>query len=326
MSSPTLVAEQEVQQNDSWNYLGAPKGFIVPPLHPGGVQLKPLQLAEGVYALLSNTGVVDNNGFIVGERGVLVIDAHINGVMAQQIIDAVEQVTSKPILYLVNTNYHGDHTFGNYKFPLTTTVIAHRETAQQMQYFERAKLLMLQAVRGDESVLSDVKLRLPDMVIDRSIRIDLGGRAVELRHLGGGNTNGDVVVYEPDSRVAWTGNLVIGAGTIPGMFQNGAVTYLNTLTNLRSTLDVETIVPGHGAITDRTTLTRYLQYAGELTDTVRAARRAGRTIDQVLEETPLWVQYLPPADSPLAAFTPVLQGFHRMNLLKTYQEEAARRP
>ncbi len=83
---------------------------------------------------------------------------------------------------------------------------------------------------------------------------------------------------------------------------------------------------GHGAMTDGTTLARYLRYAGEITDTVRAATREGRTIDQVLEETPLGAQYLPPADSPMAAFTPGLQGFHRMNLLKTYQEEVARRP
>ena len=326
MGTSALVATQQaVTTDEGWNYLGVPKGFVLPPLHPGGVQLESRRLADGVYALLSNSGVVDNNGFIVGERGVLVIDAHINGVMAQQILDAVRRVTDKPILYLVNTNYHGDHTFGNYKFPSSTTIIAHRETAGQMKYFEREKQFLLQAVQGDPNVFADVTLRLPDMVFERSMRIDLGGRVVELHHFGGGNTGGDVVVYEPETKVAWTGNLVIGAGTIPPMFEYGAVAYLNTLANLRSTLDVKTIVPGHAGMTDGTILGRYLRYASELTDTIRAAARERKPLDRVLEDTQLGTQYLPRTETPLAPFTQLLHGFHRMNLVKTYQEELARR-
>ena len=83
----------------------APKGFIPPPLKPTQARLETKQLAPGVYALLSNKPPVDNSGFVAGERGVLVIDAHINGAMAQQIQSAVRRVTEKPILYLVNTNY-----------------------------------------------------------------------------------------------------------------------------------------------------------------------------------------------------------------------------
>ena len=95
----------------------APPGFIPPPLNPTDVRLETKELAPGVYGLLSSKPPVDNSGFVVGEHGVLVIDAHINGAMAGLIQTAVRQVTSKPILYVVNTNYHGDHTFGNYVFP-----------------------------------------------------------------------------------------------------------------------------------------------------------------------------------------------------------------
>ena len=75
-----------------------PPGFVPPPLHPEGVRLKTEAVAEGVYALLSSKPPVDNAGFVVGERGVLVIDAHIDKTMAQQILDAVREVTDKPIL------------------------------------------------------------------------------------------------------------------------------------------------------------------------------------------------------------------------------------
>ena len=126
--------------------LEGPAGFVPPPIHPAGVTLKTKPLGNNVYALLSNHGLVDNSGFIVGERGVLVIDAHINGDMAQQIQDAVGRVTQKPILYLVNTNYHGDHTFGNYAFPSETIIVAHRETARHMQHFEEERKLLLATV------------------------------------------------------------------------------------------------------------------------------------------------------------------------------------
>ena len=70
-----------------------PPGFIPPPLNPNGVQLETRQLGEGVYALLSNTPFADNAGFVVGNDAVLVIDSHFNGIMGQQIIDAVRAVT-----------------------------------------------------------------------------------------------------------------------------------------------------------------------------------------------------------------------------------------
>ena len=70
-----------------------PEAFIPPPLHPGGVRLETRRLAEGVYALVSDRTGVDNSGFVVGERGVLVIDAHINAEMARQIQAAVRAVT-----------------------------------------------------------------------------------------------------------------------------------------------------------------------------------------------------------------------------------------
>src|SRR6266481_4720615 len=111
----------------------APHGFIAPPLNPTGVRLETKELAPGVYGLLSSKPPVDNSGFVVGEHSVLVVDAHINGVMAGMIQSAVRQVTNKPILYLVNTNYHGDHTFGNSAFPRETLIVAQQKTAEIMR-------------------------------------------------------------------------------------------------------------------------------------------------------------------------------------------------
>ncbi len=301
-----------------------PAGWLPPPLDPTGVQLETREIAPGVYALLSNRPPVDNSGFVVGQRGVLVIDAHINGDMARQIQAAVRRVTDKPILYLVNTNAHGDHTFGNYAFPAETTVIAHRKTAEAMRHFEAEKANLLPAVGGKREIFGDVELRLPDVTFETTLRLDLGGRVVELHHFGPGNTPGDTVVYLPEAKVAWTGNLILGEATIPWAIEGDARAYLETLAALAARLDIETIIPGHVLTTSGKTLSSYLHYLGGLIDDVQDARRAGLSLEETLAALPLDERYLPPADSPLAAVRPVFQGFHLWNVKKTYQELGAR--
>jgi cyclase len=298
----------------------APEGFIPPPLHPGDTALRTQELAPGVYALLSDQPAVDNSGFVVGTHGVLVIDAHINGVMARRIQAAVRRVTDKPILYLVNTNFHGDHTFGNYAFPAETRIIAHRATADRMRNFEHEKQLLLTAVNGDESVFTDVRLRLPDIVFDDYLKVDLGDRVVELHHFGPGNTPGDTIVYVPDGRAAWTGNLVVGKGTIPPLFEGGGPTYLRTIARFAGSLDVATIIPGHGRPATAAILGRYTRYLAELIDAVRASARSGRSLEATLAALPLAEVYLAPADTPRAGLNPFIQGLHRLNVQRTYLE------
>ncbi|MEE8502689.1 MAG: MBL fold metallo-hydrolase [Kiloniellales bacterium] len=304
----------------SFGGFAPPEGWLPPPIHPAGVQLETRELGPGVYALLSNQPPVDNSGFVVGERGVLVIDAHINGAMARQIQAAVHAVTDKPILYLVNTNAHGDHTFGNYAFPAETKIVAHRKTAEAMRHFEEEKATLLAAVNGDRSVFADVQLRLPDVTFEESLRIDLGGRVVELHHFGHGNTPGDTVVYVPEAKAAWTGNLILGAATIPWAIEGDTQAYLRTLAELSATLDIETIIPGHVLTASGDILGTYLRYLSQHINAVQGAIRSGKTLEQTLKSLPLDEAYLPPADSPLARVRPVMQGFHLWNVKKTYLE------
>ena len=300
--------------------LRGPEGFIPPPVHPANVELETKPLAPGVYALLSTKPLVDNSGFIVGEQGVLVIDAHINEEMAGKIQAAVRHVTDKPILYLVNTNYHGDHTFGNYAFPDATLIVAHRETAERMHNFEEEKQFLLPTVNNDPTVYADARLRLPDVVFDDYLRLDLGGREVELYHFGHGNTPGDTVIYVPEARVAWTGNLVVGEGTIPFLLEGKPRAYLQTIARFTETLAVERIIPGHGAPTSGQILGRYLSYLSELLQSVQAAVETGKSLEETLASTPLGERYALPADSRFAQLIPFVNGLHRWNVQKTYVE------
>lgn len=299
--------------------LEGPAGFIPPPLHPEGITLVTKQLGNNVYALLSNHPGVDNSGFIVGERGVLVIDAHINGDMAQQIQDAVGRVSRKPILYLVNTNYHGDHTFGNYAFPPETIIVAHRETARRMQRFEEERKFLLATVKDDAAVFGGVNLRLPNVEFEDHIRLDLGGRYADVYHFGPGNTAGDTVVYEPRTQTAWTGNLVLGEGTIPFLIEGRPGAYLETISRFASTLEVRTIIPGHGIPTTAAIFGRYVLYLTELIEFVRETKRLGYSLATALEDE-LGPEYEIPPDSPLVAAWPFVEGLHKWNLQKTFLE------
>lgn len=313
-AQPSLGAET------SFGGFHPPSGWMAPPIHPAGSALATRELSPGVYALISDKPPVDNGGFVVGERGVLVIDAQINGAMARQVQAAVRQVTDKPILYLVNTNAHGDHTFGNYAFPAETRIVAHRKTAEAMAHFEAEKAALLAAVNGDEAVFAGVELRLPDLTFEQTLTLDLGGRIVELHHFGRGNTPGDTVVYVPEARAAWTGNLILGEGTIPWAIEGDTRAYLQTVTRLAAQLDIATIVPGHAPVTTGAILGKYLAYLSEHIQTVRAALQAGQSLEQALAGQPLGEVYQPAADSPLAGVRPVMQGFHRWNVKKTYLE------
>ena len=300
-----------------------PHGFIPPPLNPIGAQLETKELAPGIYGLLSNKPPVDNSGFVVGEHGVLVIDAHLNGAMAGQIQTAVRQVTNKPILYVVNTNYHGDHTFGNYAFPQETLIVAQQKTAESMRDFEREKQFLLPIVDNDPTVFGDVRLRLPDLVFDQYLELDLGGRVVELYHFGHGNTPGDTVVFVPEARIAWVGNLIVGEGSIPFLIEGGAGAYLETMAKFTHTLEVGKIIPGHGLLTSGAILGRYLPYLSELIESVRKAIRAGHSLEEAIATTPLGQQYRQDvfgSDSPWAAkFAAFRAGVHRWNVWRTYQ-------
>ena len=261
---------------------------------------------------------------MVGAHGVLVIDAHINGAMAGRIQTAVRQVTNKPILYVVNTNYHGDHTFGNYAFPAETLIVAQQKTAEDMRDIERQKRFLLPAVDNDPTVFGDVQLRLPDVVLDEYLELDLGGRVVELYHFGHGNTPGDTVVYVPEAKAAWTGNLVLGGDMPPFLLEGHPEEFLMTLANFARTLDVRTIVPGHGPLTTAKALATDLDYLATLIQSMRESVAAGRSLEETMASSPLAERFIPPLGDQAPRLLPFYQGVHTQNVWQVYREMAKR--
>jgi cyclase len=326
MQASTLPAKELAER---------PQGYQGPNLSPRGLRPLPTQLATGTYALVANIPPKDNNGLVVGDRAALVIDAGITPDVAAQIQRLVAQLTDRPLRYLVNTTYHGDHTFGNASFPAEVTVVSSRSNRDSMTDLAYEKARRAGNMYGDRALLDAVTdWRRPEVVFDAAAEIDLGGRVVQLWYFGPGNGPGDTIVYLPDARVAWTGNYLSHAGIATMLLQGGPTPYLASLRRMREALpELRTIVPGHGPVGDGHAAIDWLVgYLEQLLHDVAEARQAGRTVQQAQETCPspfadgldprvvsALAHYQLPQDSARQRLLKLMRNLHRLNVLATYR-------
>jgi len=288
-----------------------------------------------VYALLANLPPKDNNGLIAGDDAALVIDAGITPDVSRRIQRLALELTSRPVRYLVNTTYHGDHTFGNMAFPDDVVIVSSRVNKENMADLGYEKQTRAGNMYGDEAVLAAVtRWRRPDLVFDSFAEIDLGGRTVQLHHFGPGNGPGDTIAYVPDARAAWTGNFLCHAGIAHMLLQGGPEPYIASLRRMRERLPgLATIVPGHGPLGDaRAAIDALSGYLETLHEEVTTSVAAGRTLAETEAAcTNPWAAglspalaeamsgYPVPADAARQRMLDLCRNLHRLNVLATYR-------
>jgi cyclase len=254
------------------------------------VNLTSRELAPGVFAVMpddvmAKDHVATTAGFVIGERGVLVVESMLNGDLASQLIGLVRRETAKPIRFLVNTSYHGDHAYGNFVFPESTAVIQHPATKAYMDNnFEDDRSFML-GLMGQGKGIERVQARTADVVVPDMISVDLGGRTVEVRHFGFAQTPGDLVVWAPDAKVLWVGNMIQAPSpALPWLLEGRHKDTIATLTRVRDFLPADaTIIPGHGRPMRPADIDFPLRYLHELDEAVRVAIAEGRSVEATLK-------------------------------------------
>ena len=275
-----------------------PPDYSGPNLSPVGLELRPQKLGDGVHALMATIPPKDNNGVVHGRWATLIIDAGVTPAVGAQVQRVAREVTDRPLRYLANTTYHGDHTFGNIAFPDDVAVISSRENRDNMHDLAYEKEMRSHNMYGAEGEFdSFTTWRLPDVVFDTRAEIDLGGTTVELHRFGSGNGPGDTVVYVPSARTAWTGNYLCAAGSPHMMLQGGPVPYIESLRVMKANLpDLETIVPGHGPIgAGPEAIDALLAYLERLQEEVSTAYQAGVPIEEIYARcTDPWADGLTP--------------------------------
>ncbi|MGP4003253.1 MBL fold metallo-hydrolase [Streptomyces sp. 8N706] len=206
-----------------------------PPLH------EVREVEEGVYAYLQPNGgwCLNNAGILLAKDGVVVVDTAATEARARMLRQTVQALSARPVTVVVNTHSHGDHTFGNYLFADSATVVAHEQAAAEMAEHGMALQGLWPGVDWGR-----IELSLPRVTFSDRMTLSTDGLRVQLLHIGPGHTAGDVVVWLPDHRVLFTGDLVF-SGSTPFVLMGSLTGSLQVLDRLRA-LEPLHVVPGHG--------------------------------------------------------------------------------
>ncbi|MGC1095689.1 MAG: MBL fold metallo-hydrolase [Pseudolabrys sp.] len=165
------------------------------------------QIGTGLYAYTAEGD--PNTGIIVGDDGVMVIDAQATPAMAEDVIARVAKVTDKPVKYLLLSHFHAVRTLGASAFKgveilasdTTRGLIAERGKEDMESEIARFPRLF----RGAETIPG---LTWPTITFPDQTSVWLGRREVRIMHIGRGHTAGDVITIVPDAGVVFSGDLV----------------------------------------------------------------------------------------------------------------------
>jgi glyoxylase-like metal-dependent hydrolase (beta-lactamase superfamily II) len=283
---------------------------------PGGT-LPLRELAPDVFAVLGDSGRGvegrPNAGFVVTTDGVLVIDALASPRQGEQLLRTIRRVTDRPIAWLVLTHHHPDHHFGAVVLRKAgARVIAHpdkrvlaSEGGEDALIADWVRVVGLDAMRGFE--FADA----PDRPVTTADTLRLGDKMIVITHPGSGHSPGDLLVWLPEERVLFAGDVLVEDGV--SMVVDGNSSELLRVLDTVDGLDARLVVPGHGAIPARAAdlVRRTRDYLTDLQTEMRAAVEKGVPMRRALA-------LLPPADST----RPVsLNSRRRRNAVRVYVEE-----
>jgi glyoxylase-like metal-dependent hydrolase (beta-lactamase superfamily II) len=251
---------------------------------PGGGQQAPstadLQLdkiRDNLYVLRGGGG---NTAAFITTSGVALVDTKLPG-WGRPLLEKLKQITDQPVTAIINTHTHFDHVGGNVGFPATVEVVTHENTAKLMRE--------MRPVTGgppQPNIFKENNGRgLPQRTFKDRMTLGSGAERIELHYFGRAHTGGDVWVVFPALRVLHTGD-AFAIKSIPIIDANNGgsgVEYPQTLAKAAALPNIDTVITGHHqtALT-MADLKTYRDFIRDFVEAAQAAKRAGRTIDDVV--------------------------------------------
>jgi cyclase len=252
---------------------------------PDHIELPPPSIEEvsdGVYGYIQLDGSwgLNNTGFIVGSDGVTAIDTCFTERRSRAFRDAIRSVSGLPVRALVNTHHHGDHTHGNFVFRPEAMIIGHELCRKEVLETGLGTKALFPSVDWGE-----IEVTPPSVTFDRWMTLYVGELRLELIYVGPAHTTNDVVVWLPERRVLFTGDIIFNGGT-PFALMGSISGWLEALERIRS-LGAERIVPGHGPVCTAEVIDDVAEYLRFVAEVARRGHQAGVGPLEAARETDL---------------------------------------
>ncbi len=253
---------------------GWARGWFVPS------ETRVIELAPGVFFRKTATEpkfLGCNQGWVIFKDFVLVIDASFPD-QAAEVIGAIRKMTDKPIRYVFDTHYHGDHADGNQKFAAVGASPVASENSRS-QFDTKGLAGFEQSKKTNPAVYGNLDYQKPVLYFPRKLVIDDGTQRVELIHFGHAHTPGDAVAWLPKQGLLFTGDACVnGAFNYTG--DSNTASWIRVLGEMQK-LPVKTVCPGHGEPSDAGLLERQKRYFVELREAVQRLIDKGKSLDEV---------------------------------------------
>ncbi len=242
------------------------------------VVIKTVKVKDGIYMLMGAGG---NIGVSTGEDGVFLIDDQF-APLTEKIKAAVAKLSDKPIKFLINTHWHGDHTGGNENLGKENVVIVAHDNVHA-----RMSVDTLNAF-GSTTPASP-KAALPIITFNDTVTFRLNGHEIRAFHQNNAHTDGDSIILFKDSNVVHMGDIFFNGfypfidtsseGSIDGVIRT--VKHVLSMVN-----DKTKIIPGHGQLADKKDLNKYLEILTTVRTRMQKLIDDGKSIDEIVAMKP----------------------------------------
>jgi glyoxylase-like metal-dependent hydrolase (beta-lactamase superfamily II) len=229
------------------------------------------ELTENVYWIEGGGG---NSGVLVGDNGVIVIDAKTTSDDGKQLLGLIARITSKPVTTVILTHSDDDHVGGLVAFPKGTPIIAHVNN--------QAELEADPTNHGHGFLPAE---EFPNLVMTRSRELlQIDGINLQLLHWAPAHTSGDLVVYLPDLKIVFTGDIIGSNAARPGIHhgnKNGSAEGWIVSAKGIAALDADRFVPGHGNVIDANAVQKKMNDAETERTNIAQMIKQGKSLDEI---------------------------------------------
>lgn len=257
----------------------------------------------------ANQNFISNAGFVITANGVVVIDALGSPVLAQRLLNQIRRITPLPVTHVIVTHYHADHIYGLQTFKAAgARIIAHRAALEYLNS-DNARIRLETSRQGMAPWVNEqTQLVTADEWLEGEKTLTVGGVRFQITPLGPSHTPEDLVVYVPEKKLLFTGDLVF-RNRIPFVGQADSGRWVKALDTLLA-FETVAMVPGHGPVSTqgRTDLELTRDYLRYLRTSMGLAAKNMEPFEQAYQATD-WSRY---------AHMPMFQAANRMNAYNTY--------